>query len=484
MIGKTYWSQKVQLLALAYAPDKFESLSGVLFDGFPAAEVTRIQKSLWHYKNNNGTPKLHTIPNRLVEAHGFTGPARDLIHCDLADFIDKMPDEVRSAVLKDSRHRQLLEPELISAIGRRKGREGPRLHTHGFGRGYHVVHVTPAYETVDTTEALERGKFDQSYLYLDRSAAMRWNTLTSSPGRYSTFRNCLESLEDVVNQKPWTDLVSEIETVIVLGGGAAKKDNQIVQSLLSHRGGAKHPVQYIVVDTSVHMLLSTLQELERLVDHKRAAFIELTGFVADFTRLEDTIKILEREHSDIHRHGKRTVFFLPGNTLANFDPEEMFENIYGNSKEGDIFLLSSEVVVQGKEDSYALQMEGRYRTRDLVNLVLPPIRPFLDAKGIDVIGERALEKIKSTRVKGFWGDLHYIKDVFTIEIRVLDPAADVDVVLATSSRYTYDSLVKLGDSIGFDLIGKPVKVDLEFHEHHQLMFQRRPVRRSPSAPTS
>jgi hypothetical protein len=223
------------------------------------------------------------------------------------------------------------------------------------------------------------------------------------------------------------------------------------------------------------MLLSTLSDLDDLVDPASLGFIELSGFVADFMKLEDTLKILERAKTGIHRHGKRVAFFLPGNTLANFNPQDMFENVFRNSRAGDLFLVSAEVVVEGKEHAFAVAMEDRYRTRELANLVLPPIRPFLDAKKIDVMGDGLTQKIKSTRRDGYWSDLH-VRDAFTIEIRVLDEAKDVDIVLATSSRYTYGALAGLSQFMGFDLIGDTVKVELPHHEHHQILMERKSSR--------
>lgn len=467
--------RKVELLFLALDPGKFSGLARALYDDrrdWPTGEFDRVQASLDHYYRNNGGTANPAIFVQLIDRWKFARDAKHLMLCSPADFVECMPSDLKAKVLSHPDASRILGEDALGPLRRKAGSKYRGLGRNTFGRDYHVIHVTRDYDKLDLIKALEDDAFDQKYLYLDRTAAVRWHNLTRGARKYSTFRNCKETLEDLVSSPEWKTVSSQIETALILGAGAAAKDDILVRSLAEDRKNAA--VQYVVIDTSVHMILATLRELDELNKFDPPGNVELIGIVADFMQMDNVLRLLKREGCDIHREGGRAFFFLPGNTLANFNPERVFKTIYENSREGDLFLLSLETALPDGIEKFSAHLLGRYKDRELVELVLPPIRPFLDKHGIDVIGERAMGKITPKVVNSYWGDVNQINDEFTIEIRLVDELHGIDSLLARSSRYTEESIVNGARRLGFEPIGTPIRQSVQDlgYDHCQILLER------------
>ncbi len=345
------------------------------------------------------------------------------------------------------------------AIGS-KQHKGPHAHAHPIGKGFKVFHVSPAYKNPDVHAAIAHGGFDQRFLYLDADACLRWHKLTSVPRRYPTFESCLSSLTELLASEEWSALLEArpVSTVLVFGAGAARKDVELLDNLARRKGDYDKPrsLTYILLDTSFYMLLATAEEVERLKGEDYETFLDLILVVGDFINF-DPIKTSLADHKiPLRRDDTRTLFWIPGNTIGNIDVEQFVKNLHSEGRSGDIFLLGIEFADTKNMEAYTKTLISHYDNDDLRQLVLPPVRAYLDKEKIDCTHNEVknVRRIKDM-IKVRPGSRHprspHIPDKVTVEI-VAELADDKELMLATSSRYDKDELLTFLKKYEFTLV--------------------------------
>lgn len=315
-------------------------------------------------------------------------------------------------------------------------------HSHVLGRSFRIFHVSSKYKSPDIDAGIDRADFKQFYLYLDVSASARWHHLTSVPGRYPTFGSCLATLTRLVKDSRWHKLqeTQRISTVIIFGAGACSKDITFLDGLAKWRATTldSHRVSYVLVDTSFHMLLATAVEIDDKQDENYRDFLDLVAVVGDFTELGAIKESLHDHGVPMHREGGRTVFWIPGNTIANIDVEGLISRIEGVSNPGDLLLIGAEFADLTDLRAYKEKVRANYDHDALRDLVLPPVRSYLDKRQIDRTYTELKKMILVTPVQRTPRPIH-VKDRVTIEIAAAIPNKG-NVVLALSSRYAKDDL--------------------------------------------
>lgn len=445
-----------------------------------------LQSNLNYHKINDGGLKDKGFFDHLIKYWKFSAPnVRDLMLCSAAEFAHFMPEGLAETALSDRRLSEALTDDEIAGLRsaflprRAQSPRQTKSHRRISLTDFRMLHVDAEYDNLDIEEAIRNNNFNQKFLYLDRMAAVRWRRLTSNPQRYSTFRNCKETLEDLVSLPSWKAVAEQTGRVVVFGGGAPTKDDVLIRSLLN--GEREDLLQYIVIDTSVHMLLSTVEGLDVHLGRPQKEHIDLVSIVGDFEKLKSIFNAMNRGDQDFASFEHSAMFFLPGNTIANFQPEVLLEDVYESSSTGDFLLISVEFPHVDKIEELKEELKKRYNDEDLRELIIPPIRPFLDENGIDVLKDRGEKVIKSNIVSGHYG-LAHITDIITAEIRLIEQTKGIDVVLARSSRYLKSDFINFVWRQGFSLM-LSTSMSGKYHDHCQLLFQRLPARPTGDLPT-
>ncbi len=400
-----------------------------------------------------------------------------LAHGSALELYNRLPDDLKDRVnlSPDGELVDHLFPQTSSLDSREFiGADAPEsqadtLQNRVLGYGIKTIRVSSAYKNPDIDAAIHNGHFDQQYLYIDARASQRWHDLTKVIRRYPTFQSCYEALQKLLKSKKWTEINNSkrISAVVVLGAGAAKKDIELIDNLSTFR---KHQspddrVTYILLDTSFHMLIATAEELQRLKADDYDSFLDLVAVVGDFMDLEE-IQESVTEHEIPFRGNGRSLFWMPGNTIANVNVADFVRNLDSAIEAGDILVVGIEFADTKRLGPYTKKVVSHYDHEALRHLVLPHVRAYLDKRNIDR-SQKGLIEVRPSKRRSRSSQ---IQELVSVEI-VAKISANKEVILATSSRYDRKSFLSFFDQNKLKLVAS-FKADNDV-QFEQLIFERR-----------
>jgi L-histidine N-alpha-methyltransferase len=194
------------------------------------------------------------------------------------------------------------------------------------------------------------------WLWDERGSAL-FEAITALPEYYLTRRE-----QEILAQRAVEIArLCPAETVIELGSGSAVKTTLLLDAI-GPQGGL---LRYAALDVSEDALRLGLSRLSR-----RYAGLELTGFVADFERQLDQVRL----------PGRRLVVFL-GSTIGALEPQErapILGQVAAALEEGDALLLGADLVKPAERILAAYTDAGGLSAALIANL-LPVLNRELGA---------------------------------------------------------------------------------------------------------
>lgn len=408
--------------------------------------------------------------DRILVCLGMTMPAVRTMTCTPIEFFAALPDDSKAtarlnggpkleAILQIPEPEPTAEPDLIEP----EAPEGEDVslavqagvHSRRFARGLHIVHIDRDYPDHDIRKAIRAGTLDQKYLYFDRYSARNWRRLTRAISRYPTYRYCCDTLVTFLSSSAWPELLDagKIARVYMLGAGAPDKDVAILDSFtLRSSYGPAHQLDYVMVDTSVNMILETIKEIDELTHEDTGhpsynSFLSLVTVVADFMNLRQINNKLLRDQVITRRDAENSAYFIPGGTISNIDEEQFIRSCLA-LQPGDLLIIGIEFMEPGDVEVFRSKLKARYDHETLRKLVIPPIRSILDEQRIDILKDDG-KGIIDVQVVDRPPTRHFSK-ALTVTIQALIEPEPIR--LATASRLDRDEFVRFVEGSGFKLL--------------------------------
>tara|TARA_Y100000310_G_scaffold304279_1_gene343269 strand:- start:422 stop:1366 length:945 start_codon:yes stop_codon:yes gene_type:complete len=125
--------------------------------------------------------------------------------------------------------------------------------------------------------------------------------------------------------------------IIDLGCGDGKKASFYVEEM--KKKGIK--IRYCPIDISPYMVEKSLETMKNL---DKEEIVESKWNISDFENLENVTYLLKKGDFD------KNLFLLLGNTLGNFEINELLYEVGGSMKEGDYLLIGNGLDSRNEED--------------------------------------------------------------------------------------------------------------------------------------
>ena len=429
---------------------------------YPRDELQKLRDAL--YKSHAGIPaRAEAICERLYWALDMRPPLSKtkLMICTPREFFLALPPD-RQELVED-----IAEGDVAEWVKKIK----KPAHRPEFGSGLHTVHVDIDHQHYDIRSAIDHRHLDQKYLYFDYQSAQNWKKLTKAYNRYPTFRYCLETLSDFVSSRWFSQAVTSgrISSVVMLGAGSPQKDMVILDRFAqSHSYNDKHPLNYVIVDTSAHMILETVKELRAFGGDRYKRFVNMVTVQADFMKLQHIQDRLADQGVSLRNGDENIVFFIPGGTISNVDEEHFMKSVRAVSVRGDLLVVGVEFIDLTDSEKYMTRLKAKYDHAELRGLVIPPVFWMLSDKekgeviaerGQSFIGVDVLEKEGPSSLK------HLVTVSITAKIE------DQSVTLATANRYRKDEFISFVAQYGFQPL-EPWFPHRDEPQYNQAVFVR------------
>ncbi len=338
-------------------------------------------------------------------------------------------------------------------------------------QGWHLLHVDVDYLRHDIINEIHQGQVDQKFLYLDRLSALRWRALTLATHRYKTYRYCCETLEDfIASGEDWQTPIKDgkFSSVFMLGAGSPQKDMVILDSFVHQMAyHAKNKLNYVLVDTSMNMILQTVIGLQDDAHSKYRSCVNPIAICSDFMNLTHIENRINDEAQAILRpDDKNVAYFIPGPTISNINETLFMESVRAVAHPGDLLIIAAEFIDETDPEGYEAKLKRNYDNKELRDLVILPVFWALSPKERnDAIADLNAFVDVSVEKKSWH---RFLKRRWTVKI-----TANIEgrrVVLATSNRYWEAEFIAFISSFGF----RPVKLfpHREEPQYKQAVFCR------------
>lgn len=409
------------------------------YDIYSADELEKLREAL--YKAHTGKRvRAAAICERLFWALKMKPPfsRTKLMTCTPREFVLALPQEMRELV-------QTADGDVTEYFEENK----TSVYRPEFGSGLHTVYVDIDHQHYDIRSAIHHRRLDQKYLYFDHQSAQNWKALTKAYNRYPTFRYCLETLSVFVSSEWFSKSLAcgQIASVVMLGAGSPQKDMVILDRFAqSSSYNDKHPLNYVVVDTSAYMILETVKDLRAFGGERYKTFVNMVTVQADFMKLQHIHDRLADQSVSLRGDGRSLVFFIPGGTISNVDEEQFMKSVRAASVRGDLLVIGVEFIDETDREGYKAKLKTKYDHEELRRLVIPPVFWALsDKEKNEVIAERGQKFIgvEILEEEGPSSLRHLVTVSITAKIE------GQSVTLATANRYRKEEFISFVSQYGF-----------------------------------
>lgn len=168
---------------------------------------------------------------------------------------------------------------------------------------------------------------DQAQGFLDLESADNYK-MTITNKEINLIRKYLPTIESRLGRNSYN--------VVDLGCGDGEKASLFISQLSRHL-----KIRYCPIDISSYMVQSSAKKMR---DLELSEVVEFKWNVSDFENLVNVIPLLRSNKF------KQNVFLLLGNTLGNFDEDELLYSIYQSMKKGDFLLVGNSLSNGNKKD--------------------------------------------------------------------------------------------------------------------------------------
>lgn len=422
-------------------------------------------------RRNDG-PKLFfdKLPTTLGCAGHVTGVM--LIESSIDEFIELLPEEskkVARRVLQEGETNDLpaRADEIATKISNASTAEAEKLISKTFSSGLTKNFRTMNFHSRAKIEPIESGiragHVNQRHYYLTPDAATTWSNVVRAEA-YPTYDQCKAGLRALVDHDVWRTTISRQKhsTVVMLaGGGAPTKDIVLINSLLRSDALVDRAIDYILIDYSYYMLVTSHLWLEDSLSH-----------LSDATRV--TIHTIQHDILDLKecesglRLSDNVIFGMTGGTIGNLNEAEFFNSLSGVARAGDLLILSADTLEDIPLSEAGPALIKKYNHGEVRRFILPAVRAAVAEYDLPESVSSVFSRIKVS-----------LEDAKSIGLSSVDRTASVtlrlevekkDVVLLSSTRYNAVELEAFARSFGWTLLvstASPLNANFM-----QFLFQR------------
>lgn len=214
---------------------------------------------------------------------------------------------------------------------------------------------------------------EQSQAYLDLEGSKEYNeAVNKDQGEHLLSNNARLILKELG--------ANPVMNVIDLGCGDGKKAARLIKAF---KGKAK--IRYCPVDISGYMVQKAIETFSKL---KFGEIVEFQYNISDFENLENITPLL------MEGKYKRNLFLLLGNTLGNFEINELLYEIRSSMNKGDLLLVDVAVADQRIQEKAELQSKNKNVDRFLSYI---PLQLGLKREDIEYSA-----RFKNSRIEFFY----------------------------------------------------------------------------------
>ncbi|MCL2047539.1 MAG: L-histidine N(alpha)-methyltransferase [Defluviitaleaceae bacterium] len=210
---------------------------------------------------------------------------------------------------------------------------------------------------------------DAIYMYLGKESTERYLEIMMS-AEYTLFRDTRAMLD-----KHMKDIISYITStsdkslrIISLGIGNGEKDYSLVQHILN---ATTQNLEYLAVDISLDMLQIGIRNVYRPLTEDNRNRLNIQIAEADFMDID---RFFVDRLLPTPKSAKRNIFMLLGNTLGNFQEDQLLNKIADVMNSGDILLVDNQLKREGRltpeEEHDYMNMYNSKKEHEMVYAIL------------------------------------------------------------------------------------------------------------------
>lgn len=390
----------------------------------PKTDSGRVNDLLnkWQKSDPTNTDSIRII-NKMLSDFKIKMTANQFIQCEYGDFYQKLPHEIK---------------DKVPAIRRR----GSVILDGDF----HVIHrhIALSMENKEVEWRTQR-RVDQLHMYQSHDSYRLWEHVRTD-GKYRSHEQCLQGLRELLESEGFQRIAATeaLGSAVIFGAGSPEKEKVIADYLASvHPTNQERSV--LLIDASYYMLVGSYTAVHDHLRTRGLSSINLNLLQADFTKIAASGPKLKNILGDA-----RSVFFIPGGTFGNNSESEFLRTLAGLSKPGDILVVAIDVVPTPISNNYERQIVDAYNSNAIKDLVLNPVRHYLDKEGVagDISQRRSMVSAKIKR-----GDSTDIGNTLSVQM-ILSIDGD-ELALSISKKYTSADIIGYFESKGFSCIISP-----------------------------
>lgn len=237
-------------------------------------------------------------------------------------------------------------------------------------RGYSLDGNTRIWNIADSKLWYLTPKQAQGYLDLEKSAEYQKDVNQAGESLVEeNMKNIMESVE------------GGPLNVVDLGCGDGRKAKQVMQHLKE-----KNKLRYCPIDISGYMVAKAIENVSKMdnVDE----IIEFKYNISDFENLENITPLLTKGDY------KRNLFLLLGNTLGNFEVNDILYQIHSAMNKGDLLLIGTGID-DHKGDARAVSYKNNELWHDWLGEVICQL-------GLDKKNVRIDSRFANSRIEMFY----------------------------------------------------------------------------------
>jgi len=240
-------------------------------------------------------------------------------------------------------------------------------------RGYSLEGKTRVWNIADSKLWYLTPEQAQAYLDLDSDQIYKKNT-----GQLQAEDLIKENIKEILEKIGDSPI-----NIVDLGCGDGKKAAEMIREMKRVKKDLK--IRYCPVDISGYMVTEAINTFSKL---NAGRVIEFKYNISDFENLENITPLLRRDSF------KKNVILLLGNTLGNFDVNELLYEIRTGMERGDIFIVDTAV-----DDKRQDERAEAYRKNKRLNewLIQIPLQLGLSEKDVE-LGVR----FRNSRIEAFY----------------------------------------------------------------------------------
>lgn len=298
-------------------------------------------------------------------------------------------------------------------------------------------------------ESIERGiklgRINQRHYYLTPDAASTWSNLVRAEA-YPTYDQCKSGLRALVETTIWQQTIAagDCATVVMLaGGGAPTKDIVLINSLLHTKSLENQEINYLIVDISPYMLMTSVWWLEESLVHVTGGErVQVTPVYQDVMKMHDC--------KESFRHSKNVIFGMTGGTIGNLSEEEFFKSLGHVAESGDLFILSADTLGDTPLDVTAPELIEKYNHREMHRFISPAIRALIAELDLSESVRSALNRVNINLRDAKKGKLSDVNE--SLSVTLTFDTDERNFMLLSSTRYRADALASFADRFGWELL--------------------------------